>query len=293
VEFGWIGESLTRSLKNRRKQRQRDPWQEVFLPLGLILMVKVTGTMMITTNMTVITDIGENPGWEICLTNDSFAQVDVESACIAGGVAKSADSTSGGLSHQMLAVLAKADGNSIALGSIVTSLDQCSHAMLIVFLSFPLCLPVGIPVLSTTLGLTLGLIGFLLAIGRDIWIPKFIAAKVIPYRRLSYVIERLLRASKRMERWFHPRMLFIATNGKMLRIHGLFIMLMGITASVPIPIPFNNLVAALPILLLGLSLLERDGLLVIVSYMSSILCFVYYGALFYLGHAGFERLMDF
>jgi hypothetical protein len=243
--------------------------------------------------MAVIRDTNENPGWEIFLTNDSFAQVDVESVCLAGCAAKSADSTSDGLSHQMLAVLAKADGNSIALGSIVTTLDQRSHAILIVFLSFPLCLPMGIPVLSTTLGLTLGLVGFLLAIGRDVWIPKSIAAKVIPYRRLSYVIERLLQVSKRMERWFHPRMLIFATNGKMMRIHGLFIMLMGITASVPIPIPFNNLVAALPILLLGLSLLERDGLLVIVSYLSSILCFIYYGALIYLGHAGFERLMDF
>jgi hypothetical protein len=148
-------------------------------------------------------------------------------------------------------------------------------------------------VLSTTLGLTLGLIGFLLAIGRDVWIPKFISIKSIPYKRLSSVIERLLRVSARMERWFHPRMLYLATNGKMMRIHGLFIMVMGLTASVPLPLPFNNLVAALPILLLGLSLLERDGLLVIISYLASIPCFIYYGALIYLGHAGFERLMGF
>ena len=193
----------------------------------------------------------------------------------------------------MLAILEKADGNGIALGTIIATLSRRSHAVLIVFLSFPLCLPVGIPVLSTTLGLTLGLVGFLLAIGREIWIPKSIAAKVIPHKRLSYIIERLLRASERMERWFHPRMLFFATNGKMIRIHGLFVMLMGLTAAIPLPLPFNNLVAALPILLLGLSLLERDGVLVIVSYLASIPCFLYYGALLYLGHAGFQRLMGF
>jgi hypothetical protein len=165
--------------------------------------------------------------------------------------------------------------------------------VLIVFLSFPLCLPVGIPVLNTTLGLTLGLVGFLLAIGREIWIPKSFAAKVVPYKRLSFVIERLLRASKHMERWFHPRMLFFATNSKMIRIHGIFVLLMGLTASVPLPLPFNNLVAAFPILLLAIALLERDGVLAIFSYLASIPCFIYYGALIYLGHAGFQRLIGF
>jgi hypothetical protein len=227
------------------------------------------------------------------LTKSSPSQVDDESIHLTRGPAKSADCSMDGLSSQMKAILEKADGNGIALGSIIATLSRGSHAVLIVFLSFPLCLPVGIPVLSTTLGLTLGLVGFLLAIGREVWIPKSLASKVVPYRMLSNIIKRLLQASTRMERWFHPRMLVMATSDKMMRMHGLFVMLMGLTAAVPLPLPFNNLVAALPILLLGLSLLERDGLLVIVSYLSSILCIVYYGALVYLGHAGFERLMGF
>jgi hypothetical protein len=70
-----------------------------------------------------------------------------------------------GISHQMQAILKKADGQAVSLGSIIVSLSQHSHAMLVVFLSFPLCLPVGIPVLTTTLGLTLSLVGFLLAMG--------------------------------------------------------------------------------------------------------------------------------
>jgi hypothetical protein len=38
--------------------------------------------------------------------------------------------------------------------------------------------------------------------------------------------------------------------------------------------------------------LERDGALSIDSYLSSIHCLLYYGALIYLGHAGFERLIS-
>jgi hypothetical protein len=227
------------------------------------------------------------------LTENLLSNVEVDRGFVAGSSVRSFNKISSGLSHQMTAVLDKADGKDIPLGTVIDVLSRHSHAMLMVFLSFPLCIPVGIPVLSTTLGLTLGLIGFLLAIKREIWIPKSIAAKVIPHKRISYVIDRLLRVSKRIERWFHPRMLYFATNSRMMRIHGIFIMLLGITASIPLPLPFNNLVAALPILLLGLSLLERDGVLVIVSYLASIPCFLYYGALIYLGHTGFERLMGF
>jgi hypothetical protein len=96
-----------------------------------------------------------------------------------------------------------------------------------------------------------------------------------------------------MDRWFHPRMSLFATHKAMIRIHGIFVMLFGLVAAIPLPLPFNNLVAAFPILLLGLSLLEKDGLLAVVSYVAAIPFFLYYGALVYLGNAGFQRLMGF
>jgi hypothetical protein len=203
------------------------------------------------------------------------------------------DRSQNGLSGQLLGILEKAAGNDIELGTVVATLSRQSHSVLLVFLSFPLCIPFGIPVLSTTLGLMLGLVGYLLLIGRSIWVPKSFAAKVIPYSSLSKVIGKLLRVSRWAERFFHPRMPFFIKNGRMLRMHGFFVMVLGLAAAVPLPLPFNNLVAALPILLLGFSLLENDGLLVIVSYLTSIPFFIYYGALIYLGHAGFERLMSF
>jgi len=76
-----------------------------------------------------------------------------------------------------------------------------------------------------------------------------------------------------------------------MRVHGLFIMGMGFLAAIPLPLPFNNMVAAFPLLLLGLSLLQKDVLLVIVSYIAAIPCFFYYGALVYFGCAGFRHLI--
>ena len=198
-----------------------------------------------------------------------------------------------GLSGHMLAILEKANGKDISLGTIIDIISGQGHAVLLIFLSFPLCIPVGIPVLSTLLGLVLGLVGFLMAIGRDVWMPQSFKRKMVPYEGLSHVIERLIRTSKRIERWFHPRIQFFATSSKMIRIHGVFVMVLGLTASIPLPLPFNNFVAAFPIVLLGFSLLELDGALVLVSYIAAIPFVIYYAALVYLGHAGFKHLMGF
>lgn len=177
------------------------------------------------------------------------------------------------------------------LGKILEILSRHGHALLLVFLSFPLCLPVGIPVLSTTLGLSLAFIGLLLCIGEHLRLPRYLAARTIPYKRLLNVIERLIRVADRMERLFHPRLLPVAMNTKLVRIHGLFAISMGLLAAVPLPLPLNNMVAAMPILLLGFSLLEKDGVMVITSYVAAIPCFLYYGTLTYVGYAGFQRLI--
>jgi hypothetical protein len=198
-----------------------------------------------------------------------------------------------GLTHRLIGLLETADGKNIEFGTVVSALSGGSHAVLIVFLSFPLCLPVGIPVLSTTLGLALGFVGLLLAMGRQIWIPKSLSAKIVPYERLHHAVGRLLRFSSRIDRWFHPRISLFTLNTTFIRIHGLFVMLLGLVGAIPLPLPFNNFVAAFPLLLLGFSLLEKDGLLAIVSYFSAIPFFLYYGALVYLGNAGFQRLMGF
>jgi hypothetical protein len=198
-----------------------------------------------------------------------------------------------GLTHRLIALLERANGKDIEFGTVVSALSGGSHAVLMVFLSFPLCIPVGIPVLSTSLGLALGLVGFLMAMERAIWIPKRIAAKVVPYDRLSHVIKRLLGFSSRIDRWFHPRMSFFVKNSSIIRVHGIAVMFLGLVSAIPLPLPLNNFVAAFPILLLGFSLLEKDGLLAAVSYIATIPFFIYYGALLYLGNAGFRHLMGF
>jgi len=194
------------------------------------------------------------------------------------------------LSSQLLVLLAAANGRDMTFGEILASFRGRGHAIAVVFLSFPLCLPMGIPVLTSSIGLTLAFVGLFMALDRELWIPRRLREKKVPYERLVNTIERLRRVTDRMDRWFHPRLFLLAAQGHVVRLHGAVILLVGLIETLPLPFPFHNMVAAVPALLLGLSLLEEDGVLVIVSYLSAIPAVFYYGGLLFLGNEGLKFL---
>ena len=58
---------------------------------------------------------------------------------------------------------------------------------------------------------------------------------------------------------------------------------LAILLALPLPIPFSNLLAAIPILLISLALLEEDGAFLIAGYVAAIPCTAFFAALFLLG----------
>jgi hypothetical protein len=78
-------------------------------------------------------------------------------------------------------------------------------------------------------------------------------------RRLAQIMEVLLR----------PRMLFLATNPTMQRIEGLCILFCGLLLSLPLPIPFSNMLPAMTVIVFACSTLGKDGFF----YIGGICCF--------------------
>jgi hypothetical protein len=187
------------------------------------------------------------------------------------------------LSEEIRALLHKADGKPMALGAIIKSFPRRSHAMLLVFLSFPLCLPVGIPILTTLLGPAVAFVALFLLFGRTPWLPRRFRERPIPYARLESACNRLLRTLKRLERWLHPRIEVLSGNVHIVRIHALVILFLALVISIPLPILFANLVAALPIFLIALGLLERDGHFIIAGYIAVVPTAAFYVGLVLLG----------
>jgi len=195
------------------------------------------------------------------------------------------------LSEDIRELLQKADGKPMAFGTIIKSFPRRSHAMLLVFLSFPLCLPVGIPILTTLLGPAVAFVALFLLFGRTPWIPHRLREKMIPYARLESVSNRLLRTLKKLERWLHPRLEVLSGNTQFVRMHAVVILFLALVVSLPLPILFANLVAALPIFLIALGLLERDGHFIIAGYIAVLPTAAFYVGLVLLGREGVEEFM--
>lgn len=196
------------------------------------------------------------------------------------------------LSHQLQQMLEKSGGHDMTFGEVINSFGRRSHAVMMVFLSFPLCSPVGIPVLTTSLGVALSLICLFLALNRPPWMPRRIRDKIIPHDRLVHITERLLKMTQKVEHLLHPRLLKLASDGPIVRVHGAYAMVLALMAAMPLTLPLNNMIPALPVLLIGLALLERDGLLILIAYAASIGSFIYFGGLFLVIRELIERLLN-
>lgn len=195
------------------------------------------------------------------------------------------------LSQDFQAILEKADGNSMTVGEIMDLLEVRGHALLLVFFSLPLCLPVGIPILTSLLGPLLAFVSFFLALGRRPWLPRRIRNRSIPHDKLEHLIERVQPMVTRLERHLHYRLLLLSEEGLPVRLHALYMMVLALVISIPLPILFFNLVAAVPIVLLSLGLLKRDGVFIVAAYITAIPCVIMYTALAVVGIEGIRHLL--
>lgn len=199
---------------------------------------------------------------------------------------------SASLSEDFQALLAQAEGRPMTIAAIMDSLALRGHALLLVFLSFPLCLPVGIPILTSLLGPLIAFVSFFLILNRQPWLPKRLREREIPYESLDRVFTRLIPMAQRVEKHLHRRLLPLTSEGLVMRLHAGYIFGLALVVSLPLPILFFNLVAALPILLLSLGLLKRDGVFIIAAYAALIPCILAYGGLAILGREGLHHLIQ-
>ncbi len=195
------------------------------------------------------------------------------------------------LSEDIRALVEKADGKAITMGGIFDNFPTRSHALLFIFFGVPLSSPIGIPVLTTILGPTLALVSVFLALNKRPWLPRFLRDREISYEVLTVVTDRLLRVAVRVEKMTRSRLSIMGVTPPATRFHGGYAFLLSIMAALPIPIPFGNMVAAVPIVLLGIGLLERDGLFLLLAYLGAIPCIAFYAALFLLGREGMAHLI--
>jgi hypothetical protein len=185
-------------------------------------------------------------------------------------------------------LLAKAAGNSLSLEEILSILGDRGQAALLVLLSLPFCQPLQIPGFSTPFGLALGMLGLRIAFGKNPWLPRTLLEKHIPYHVLHKVVTLTIKMSQRLDCIIYTRMTWLTSSSSLHIAHGMTIALLAFLLALPLPIPLSNVLAAYPILAFGLGLMESDGLLIIIAYLLSLLCFSVFFSLIWFGKNGLQ-----
>lgn len=162
------------------------------------------------------------------------------------------------------------NGKSLTVGDLSSLLAERGSALISFVLSAPfLILWISPPGLPLFVGLFVIANGFRIAARKGVWIPRFLQQKKIPSKLLRRSFLAIAKWTKALEhvlkprgKFFHRHPIFQSVNGWVLALNGFFL-------AIPY-LPGTNITPALAIALLSLAILEKDGLLVWVSYALSL-----------------------
>jgi hypothetical protein len=142
----------------------------------------------------------------------------------------------------------------VSLGDIEAALGDRGFGLMILVFTLPALIP-GVAMLAV-IPLVLLAIQLVLGMSKP-WLPKVLHRRSAAKADFQRVIGRLLPHFERAEKVLKPRLNFFATSYAE-RLIGLACLVLSLL--LPLPWPFGNLMVAVPLFVLALALVERDGL---------------------------------
>lgn len=193
---------------------------------------------------------------------------------------------------EVFAQLARDADGDVSIAHIADTLGGRAFAPLLVFFSAINLLPLP-PGTSAFLGLPLLIISAQMVYGnRKTWLPNFLGKRSLTADQFRWMMDWVIPRLARLEKIIRPRYWpFWRRQGD--RVVGSIALIMAI--SVVLPIPLGNWLPACASTLLGLALLERDGILFALGSVVGVVAMgvvaVIVGSAGYAGHAIWGWLM--
>lgn len=160
-------------------------------------------------------------------------------------------------------------GKRVELGEIVHFMQQRSIGALLLILSLPMVIPIPAPGISVMFGIPLMLVSVQLLVGRrEAWLPYRIAKRSIARGGFMAFTGRAIPTLRRVERVTRPRLTWLA-HDRMMPIIGATCLVMA--AIITLPIPLGHFVPGSAISLLAIGLIESDGLLIALGFLTATL----------------------
>jgi len=151
----------------------------------------------------------------------------------------------------------------VSVGEIVAALGDRGLGVLIAIFALPNVFPSTVPFGNVLTGIPVILFAVQLMLGVErLILPDFIARRTVSTEFLKNAAPRVARLLAWVESLLRPRFSFMTTpRGE--RFIGILCMALSVVST--LPIPFGHQLPALGIMLIGLGLIERDGLAMLVG----------------------------
>lgn len=154
----------------------------------------------------------------------------------------------------------------LSLRRIFDVMGEEGHSVLLVFLCVPYMQPIPIPGLSTPFGILMALVAWYLYIRTPPWLPKKFENYKISATTIVKVSEAAEKFWMKVSRFIKERWAFLIDNPGF-RFFNMFLFVVnGILLALPLPIPMSNFFPAMTILFCAVGHMEKDGVVVSISY---------------------------
>jgi hypothetical protein len=164
----------------------------------------------------------------------------------------------------------------VTAGELLQKLDGRGIGILLLIFSLPICIP-NIPGISTLFGLLLITPSIQMISGnKSVWMPAFIRNGSFSGAGLRKALHVCASLMRKVEFLARPRLRFLA-RWPVTSVAGIQVLIMALVLL--LPMPGANVIPGVSVALTGLALLQRDGLMMLLSTLvaAGALVWVYLG----------------
>jgi hypothetical protein len=183
------------------------------------------------------------------------------------------------LSDDLQRLLDEHDGDSaISFGELVDRVGDRGFGFSLLLLSLPSALPVPAPGYSTPFGIAILGLAAQMLMGRSTpWLPQWVTKRELSASFARKAVGTAIAFLRKVEHLIRPRFAALRSRPALVVV-GLLVACMG--GLMTIPLPGTNTAPAMAIFLVGVGLVEEDGLVVALAAVAAAGAAALYGALF-------------
>lgn len=162
----------------------------------------------------------------------------------------------------------RGESERVTIAEILDALDNRAFGLATLLFAIPSVIPMP-PGVPTVVGIALLIVSLQMVMGRqELWLPKFLSKQGFSRKSLVSGFEKIKPQLEFIEKFSKPRLL-ILTGKAATVIIGVIILVMAIILILPLP-PGGNFPPALACAVLGMGLVERDGIVVLIGLVVTI-----------------------